>query len=59
MPLNSDESDNMMDDDDTEETLQDSDLRLGEEDEIKEELESEGINNKDESVICEICPLAI
>ena len=48
----------MMEDGDTEETLQDSDLRLGEEDEIKEELESEEIN-KDESVICEICPLAI
>ena len=34
----------MMEDGDTEETLQDSDLRLGEEDEIKEELESEEIN---------------
>ena len=30
----------MMEDGDTEETLQDSDLRLGEEDEIKEELKS-------------------
>ena len=58
MPPGSDECDNMMEDGDTEETLQDSDLRLGEEDEIKEELESEEINN-DESVICEICPHAI
>ena len=57
MPPDSDECDNMMEDGDTEETLQDSDLRLGEEDEIKEELESEEIN--DESVISEICPLAI
>ena len=48
----------MMEDDDTEETLQDSDLSLGEEDEIKEELESEEINN-DESVLYEICPLAV
>ena len=51
-------NDNMMEDGDTEETLQDSGLRLCEEDEIKEELESEEINN-DESVLCEICPLAI
>ena len=57
MPPDSDESDNMMEDGDTEETLQDSDLRLGEEDEFKEELDSEEINN-DESVICEICPHA-
>ena len=59
MPPDSDnESDIMMEDGDTEENLQDSDLRLGEEDEIKEELKSEEINN-DESVLCEICPLAI
>ena len=50
MPPDSAECDNMMQDGDTEETFQDSDLRLGEEDEIKEELESEELNN-DEIVI--------
>ena len=38
MPPDSDECDNMMEDGDTEETLQDSGLRLCEEEEIKEEL---------------------